>query len=130
MPVSLLAAIWTTVATSSKEQGVQRTLGHSFRGFRQALCSPGKTAAGLFPTEIRSPQMSWWRASVALEQNTSSPGNTPRLWAMTSRASSRRWRARWPSRWMLVGLAHPSTRALATVSTTSGKGGTVALASK
>ena len=35
---------------------------------------PGKTAAGLFPTAMRSPQISWWRASVALEQNTSSPG--------------------------------------------------------
>ena len=74
--------------------------------------------------------MSRCRASVALEQKTTSAGAAPRLAATARRASSSRCRARWPSRWVLVGLPQACAMASDTASTTGGDGGVVALASK
>ena len=74
--------------------------------------------------------MSRCRASVALAQNTSWAGGTPRLAATVRRASSSSCRARWPSRWVLVGLPQASVMARVTAATTEGSGGVVALASK
>ena len=130
MPVSLLAAICTSVVAPAGSAGSQWTSLQSASGLRQALCSPGNTSAGRSPRAGRRPRISRCRASVALAQKTSSAGAAPRAAAMPRRASSSRCRARWPSRWVLVGLPQAPAMAVRTASTTWGSGGVVALASK
>ena len=126
----MFATIWTTVAQPSGSSGNQLTRLQSRSGFRQALCSPGNTAAGRCPSAAWRPRSSRCRASVALAQKTSSPGTTPKDSASSRRASSSRNRARCPSLWVLVGLAQSSARVRHTAAAASGWGGVVALASK